>query len=130
MNPMPKPARILVVDDEKAIHAFLKVLLGRSGHKVFSAMDAMQATMMARQVDPQAIVLDINMPGGGGYAVFERLRMMSGTMQVPILIYSVTPRVEILKRVPEAPDVAVLTKPAPPEQILEAIERLLGSGPA
>lgn len=127
---MPKPARILVIDDEKVIHAFLRALLERGGHKVFSAMDAMQATMMARQVNPQVIVLDINMPGGGGYAVFERLRMMSGTMQVPILIYSATSREEIQKRIPEATDVAVLAKPALPEQIVEAIERLLGPAPA
>jgi CheY-like chemotaxis protein len=123
---MAKPGRILVIDDEKLIHTFLKTVLERGGHRVFPALDAMQATMMARQVKPNLIVLDINMPAGGGYAVFERLRSMSGTMQIPILIYSAAARDEVTKRIPETPDVVFIGKPAPPEQIVEAVERLLG----
>jgi CheY-like chemotaxis protein len=127
---MAKPGRILVIDDEKLIQAFLRTVLERGAHRVFSALDAMQATMMARQVKPHLVVLDINMPGGGGYAVFERLRMMSSTMQIPVLIYSAATRDEVAKRIPETPDVVFIGKPAAPELIAEAVERLLGLSPA
>src|SRR5437867_2806143 len=43
---------------------------------------------VARQLKPALIVLDITMPGGGGFEAFRRLQMMSTTSQIPILVYT------------------------------------------
>ena len=83
--------RILVIDDDKMIHTVMKAAMAKLGHQVFSAFDSVQAPMMARQVKPDLIVLDVKMPGGGGYEAFRRLQMMSGTATIPILVYSSMP---------------------------------------
>jgi CheY-like chemotaxis protein len=117
---------ILVVDDEKMVHTVLKTNLGKHGFRVHSAFDSVQAPMLARQVKPDLIVLDIKMPGGGGYEAFKRLQMMTPTATIPILVFTSAPAAEVTARIPESPSVAHLAKPAEPEAVLAAIRRLLG----
>jgi CheY-like chemotaxis protein len=116
---------ILIIDDERDIQRALKVMLSGAGYSVHSALDAMQGPMMARQVKPDLIVLDINMPGGGGSRVYDVLRMNSNFLGTPILIYTVVPLAEVRKRIPEHSNTAFLAKPAQPEEILGAVQKLL-----
>lgn len=117
--------KILVIDDDKNIHAALRAILMAAGHQVISALDAMQGVMMARQMRPDLIVLDINMPAGGGLSVYERLHALSGTFQIPILIYTAVPLEEIRTKIPESPDVFLLAKPASLDELKAAIARFL-----
>ena len=55
---------------------------------MFTALDALQGPMVARQAQPDLVVLDLAMPGGGGPAVLERLGLMQGMMQIPVVVYS------------------------------------------
>lgn len=118
--------RILVIDDEKMVHTVAKAALEKHGYRVHSAFDSVQAPMMARQLKPDLIILDITMPGGGGYEAFKRLQMMSTTATIPILIYTSKPAAEVAQNIPPSPGVAHLTKPAAPEAMLEAVRGLLG----
>lgn len=117
--------KILLIDDDKSIHSAVRALTSAAGHQLISALDAMQGVMMARQNRPDLIVLDINMPAGGGVAVYERLRALSGTLQIPILIYTAVPLDEIRAKVPESADTVMLAKPASLEALQAAIARLL-----
>lgn len=119
--------RVLVIDDERLIHTFMKAVFEKVGFRVTGSVDALQGPMMARQLTPDLIVLDIALPGGGGYKVFERLRMMKETTAIPILIYSALPREQVLAQIPEGEDVVFLSKPALPEEILAAANKLLGA---
>lgn len=116
---------ILVIDDDKNIHAALRALLTGAGHQVVSALDAMQGVMMARQNRPDLIVLDINMPAGGGVSVYERLRGLSGTFQIPIVIYTAVPLDAVRAKIPEAPDTFLLAKPASLAELKAAVARFL-----
>lgn len=117
--------KVLIIDDDRLIHIFLKAVLEKNGYKVSSALDSMQGVMLARQAAPDVIVLDMAMPGGGGAKVFERLRAMSSTTSIPILIYTTAAKDEVVKQVPEGPDVAFLAKPASHEEIVAAVAKLL-----
>lgn len=117
--------KILVIEDDKTVHILLKMVFEKAGYQVFAALDAMQGLMMARQVKPDLIVLDIMMPAGGGVSVYENLQRMSGSFQVPFLIYSSMDRSDILKKIKEGPSVLILSKSAKIEQLLEAAARLL-----
>jgi len=116
--------KILVVDDDKDIHAVLRALLERE-YKVSSAFDAVQAGIMARQVQPALIILDINLPGGGGEKVYQRLRKMTGLVSVPILVYTALKREEMEPPIPESEHTVILFKPAAPEALAEAVHKLL-----
>lgn len=117
--------RILVVDDDKMIHTVVRAAIEKHGYKVFSAFDTMQVPMMARQLKPDLIVLDINMPGGGGFEAFRRLQMMSWTAQIPVLVHSTLSHADVSQHIPPSPSVAYLAKPALPEDILAAVRKLL-----
>ena len=119
--------QILLIDDDKAVHAMVRAVLERAGHRVFSAMDALQGPMFARQVKPVLIILDINLPGGGGEKVYERLRAMPGTAVLPILSYTGVSRSDMSPPIDESRDTVILPKPATPEAIAAAVEKMLAS---
>ncbi len=81
-------AKILVADDSKFQVQLLSSYLMEGGHRVITVLDALQASMTAFREVPDAIVLDINMPGGSGFEVLKRLKNSSKTSQIPIVIVS------------------------------------------
>ncbi len=81
-------AKILVADDSRFQVHVLSSYLTADGHKVSTAMDALQASMSAMRELPDAIVLDINMPGGTGFEVLKRLRNSTKTCHIPVIIVS------------------------------------------
>jgi CheY-like chemotaxis protein len=119
--------RILVIDDDRTVLTYLKAVLGREGYRVYTALDALQGPMVARQARPDLVVLDLAMPGGGGTAVLDRLRRLQGTMQVPVVVYSGLPRERAEQLVPTGPDVLFVQKPGTPDDVLAAVRSLLGS---
>ena len=69
-----RPSRILVVDDNVDAAESLAALLERNGHEVHMAHDGMSALDVAEIRQPDAVLLDIGLPGLNGYQVAERLR--------------------------------------------------------
>lgn len=122
---MPSGESILVIDDDRTVLTYLKGVLGREGFRVFTALDALQGPMVARQAKPDLVILDLSMPGGGGTAVLERLRRMQGTMQTPVLVYSGLARERVAELVNEAQDVMVVPKSGSPEDLLSAVHQLI-----
>lgn len=117
---MPK---ILIADDSRFQVQVLSNDLAKQGHQVIIAMDAMQAFMMAMRNLPDAIILDINMPGGSGLQVLKRLKASSKTSQTPVLIVSSTEMTaESIVRLGAAD---FLHKPVDPDKMSAALNRVL-----
>lgn len=72
--PPAKPLRILVVDDSVDTAASLKLLLESSGHTVRTEGDGAAAVPAALEFQPDAVLLDIGLPGLDGYEVARQLR--------------------------------------------------------
>src|ERR1700689_4834995 len=70
----PKPVKVLVVDDEFAMRRALSASLTASGYLVEDAQDGEEAIDKARQQLFDLVLLDINMPGGGGIEACRRMR--------------------------------------------------------
>jgi two-component system response regulator MprA len=87
--------RVLVVDDDRAVRDALRRVLALDGYEVQSAEGGAEAIEAVAQAVPDAVVLDIGMPGIDGLEVCERLRLLGN--RVPILM--LTARVEISDRV-------------------------------
>jgi CheY-like chemotaxis protein len=66
--------RLLVVDDNKDAAESMSMLLEMWGHEVAFAYDGPSALETAEQWQPEAVFLDIGLPGMDGYEVAERLR--------------------------------------------------------
>src|ERR1700720_4910844 len=67
-------ARVLVVDDEDNIVELLSVSLKFQGFEVHTASNGPAALDLAREVKPDAVILDVMMPGMDGFGVLRRLR--------------------------------------------------------
>ncbi|ANW67419.1 DNA-binding response regulator [Mycobacterium sp. djl-10] len=67
-------ARVLVVDDETNIVELLSVSLKFQGFEVYTAVSGPAALDRAREVKPDAVILDVMMPGMDGFGVLRRLR--------------------------------------------------------
>jgi two-component system response regulator MprA len=76
--------RILVVDDDRAVREALRRALALAGYEVQLAEDGVQAIELVAQALPDAVVLDIGLPGIDGLEVCRRLRRLGN--RVPILI--------------------------------------------
>ena len=119
-------ASILVVDDDRALSHLVASLLREKKHKVQTAFDAVQGMMIAmRSPLPDAIVLDINMPGGSGEETLRKLKMSTKTGQIPVIVLSGSIDDDGRKRVRELGAAAALTKPLVPEELLSALNGVL-----
>jgi DNA-binding response OmpR family regulator len=84
-SPDPPPPTILVVDDEPSLRDALSYTLRKEGYQVELAANGVEAIQAARRQPPQAIVLDVMLPGIDGLQVCRTLRAES---TVPILLLS------------------------------------------
>ena len=80
--------KILVADDDRVQTLMLSSRLKEKGFKVTVAYDAIQAWMAAIKTQPDAIILDIQMPGGTGVAVLKQLKASTKTSQIPVVVLS------------------------------------------
>ena len=87
-------ARILVVDDEQAVLNLLVYNLSRAHYEVLTANNGRQALELARQAEPDLILLDLMLPEIDGLDVCRQLRR---TSQVPVIV--ITARGEEVDRV-------------------------------
>ena len=115
-------ARILVVDDDPGMRTLLEAYLGDSGFTVVTAMDGAAMWQALEQGMPDAIVLDLMMPGEDGLSLARRLRSQSN---VPILMLSA--RGEEIDRVVglEMGADDYLAKPFSPRELLARLRALL-----
>jgi len=88
------PARILVVDDETAVTDLLAYNLRKAGYETLLAADGREALRLARQSNPDLILLDLMLPEVDGLDVCRELRK---TSEVPVIM--LTARGEEIDRV-------------------------------
>jgi CheY-like chemotaxis protein len=122
-------SKILIADDSRFQVALLSNSVEERGFEVVSALDALQAWMTAIRSFPDAIVLDINMPGGSGIEVLKRLRISTKTRHIPVVVVSANtePEVEQLAKNLGAAD--FFHKPVDPTRLCETLSRLLSRAP-
>lgn len=80
--------KLLIADDDRVLSVLLSARLRAKGWKVDIAHDAMQALMFAMRTPPDAMLLDIAMPGGTGIQALRKLKMSAKTSQIPVVVLS------------------------------------------
>jgi two-component system cell cycle response regulator DivK len=116
---------ILLVDDRDETCEAYAELLRYSGHNVACAQDGLEACVLARDLHPDLIVMDLRMPVLNGWEAARRLRADSRTADIPIVALSAYAHPEELDpRHAECGFAAVWLKPLSPLVLLEQVERL------
>jgi two-component system response regulator MprA len=115
--------RILVVDDERAVRDSLRRALALEGYEVELAADGEEALESVRRAEPDAVILDVLMPGVDGLEVSRRLRR--GGSRVPILMLTARDAVENRVEGLDAGADDYVTKPFALEELLARVRALL-----
>jgi len=130
---LPAPGEtlsVLVVEDDPVLAGFLESYLKLSGMRVRVAGDrAGIAAALAVQPLPHLVLLDVVLPDADGFDVLLRLRQhpVHKSMAVVMLTGKAT-RQAVIKGLVAGAD-GYLTKPFEPEQVMRAVQTVLGRGP-
>lgn len=121
------PRTVLLADDDRVVTLALSAALKAHGYRVVVAHDVVQATMMVRREKPDAVVMDIQMPGGTGLVAIERIRASSLASQLPVVAISSLPAETTADKAQAAGADAFLPKPVDPAQLLAVLQQHLGA---
>jgi two-component system alkaline phosphatase synthesis response regulator PhoP len=83
---MADAKKVLVVDDEQDMVNMLKAALEGGGYRVITGSDGQEAVDQARKEKPDAVVLDLMMPGKDGFQACKKLKDDGDTAGIPVLV--------------------------------------------
>ena len=122
--------RVLIVDDEESMRLFLaRILVTGLQAEVTLAGTCEQALHLAGNYAYDAILLDLLMPGIGGYEVLKRLRRASPNVATPVVIVSVLADAATKSRCMKTGATGYLVKPVERNTLVSTIKaQLAGRG--
>ena len=116
------PYKILIIEDDPTIRAQLQILLSGAGYEAEAVTDFERAAEQFRAYGPHLVLLDIKLPGAGGFALCSQIRAVS---EVPIVfVTSSNSDMDELNSIMLGGD-AFITKPYNPAILLAKIAALL-----
>jgi CheY-like chemotaxis protein len=116
---------VLLVEDEESLRLVLRDLLEREGYTIVEAADGVQALEAIDRHDPDAIVLDLNLPRLDGYGVLTHLRARPATAALPVLVLTAKGDEDNEVRVFESGANDFITKPFRPRALSARLRALL-----
>jgi DNA-binding NtrC family response regulator len=123
----PRPARILLVDDDRAFRISTAELLRQDGHEVATAAGAAEAGERLSEGPVDLVLLDVRMPRIGGLGVLEALRLRGE--RVPVLMISGYGTIRTAVDALQLGADDFLTKPVDPELLSRKVAELLDQRP-
>jgi len=119
-------AKILTVDDSKAIRDLMVHILETEGHEVTTATDGVDAMAIARENTYDLMLIDVNMPNMGGLSLVSKLRRLDAYQYIPMIM--VTTETSDYKKTKAKTMGATgwLTKPFTAERLIAAVNKVSG----
>ncbi|MDR3369926.1 ATP-binding protein [Rhodoferax sp.] len=115
---------LLYVEDNRANMALVEQLVARRPDmRLFGAEDAMRGIALAREHQPDVILLDINLPGINGLQALKILQEDEGTRHIPVLALSANAMPRDIERGLAAGFFCYLTKPIRVPEFMDALDR-------
>lgn len=119
--------KILVIDDDTDITKILKKQLTDAGFKVSVAYDALQGVGLLHKEMPDLIIVDLEMPAGGGLKIIRTLKTSFKTESIPVIVLSGTQDESLVRPVADEDVVDFLLKPYDLQILMGAIRKALPS---
>lgn len=119
--------RVLVVDDDDAIREVAEVALGIvGGWDVVAASSGVECVRRAGELAPEAILLDVMMPGMDGPTTVEHLRADPTTRHIPVILLTAKVQPSELRAWERLDLAGVIAKPFDPMTLAAKVAALLG----
>ncbi len=122
---MNKKNRILLIDDNRTVFRLLEAIVRIKGYQLFFAENGQQGIVMARQEQPDLILLDVMMPDIDGFKVCQYLKDNADTKDIPVLFLTARGAEGDLEAGRRAGADGFMTKPFQTIEVLNQIKRML-----
>lgn len=117
---MMKRLKILLADDEAILRLDLREMLTDAGHEIVGeAANGEEAVRLARELQPEFIIMDVKMPVMDGLTA---AKIISNEGVAPVLLLTAYSQQDIVEKASEAGVIAYLVKPVREEQLFPAME--------
>ena len=117
-------AKILVVDDNPSILDMLRILLPMEGHEVSTAADGSAGLRLAESTRFDLALIDVDLPGLDGISLCKSLKNNPAIRNMPVLLMTGRPGLDVDVRSGRAGALMVLAKPFSGRILIEEIARL------
>jgi DNA-binding response OmpR family regulator len=122
--------KAIVVDDNDLIRSLISGILEQEGFEITQAQSGLILfELLEQKIDPKTIdliCLDVIMPGMNGFDVLTRLKLHSNTSNIPVIMLTAEDTAEDIMTGYNVGADYYVTKPFTPDQLLEALEIVLG----
>ncbi|WP_020682148.1 response regulator [Marinobacterium rhizophilum] len=121
------PVRVLVIDDEKVLLRLYELTLKswQLPLELHLSDNGYTGLLSVGQVEPQLLVLDLNLPNIDGFSIIAALKHSGLLERMELLVISALEPIEVLSRMPVGVECQVLPKPIPFDEIKLRIEQIL-----
>jgi DNA-binding response OmpR family regulator len=117
--------KVLIIEDEKDYVAIVKTFLNKHGYDVVHAYDAVMGINAVIKENPDIILLDLGLPGGGGFSVLENIRNNDNTKQIPVVVITANEDEETEERIKKYKVEEYLMKPFCLPVLVAAVEGII-----
>jgi len=125
---MDKPrVLILVTDDDADWRGLLRDVLSMEGFEIEEAPDGVQGVEKAKQIRPNVILLDIDMPNMNGWDACKHIKADPATKDIPVIFVSTHAQREDKEKGLAVGATDYLPKPVDIEQLVPVLKKLTGS---
>jgi chemosensory pili system protein ChpA (sensor histidine kinase/response regulator) len=117
---------IVVADDSISVRKFVGRMLEKNGYVVKLAADGLEAAELVTQFGCHLVITDLEMPRMTGYELMVQLRQNSATRRIPVMVVTSRAGAKHRDRAMKEGASAFLTKPVQEDQLIAAVEQLMG----
>ena len=125
---MENSQSILLVDDDPDIRHILTLLLEHGGFTVMQATDGVDALAQAKELRPDGVISDVQMPNMDGLELAFELRALSGGADIPIVLFTGQPPHPEKHRVLDLEHLHYMSK-GDPREVIKALHTLRDRNP-
>jgi chemosensory pili system protein ChpA (sensor histidine kinase/response regulator) len=118
---------IVVADDSISVRKFVGRMLEKNGYRARLAADGLEAAEIISQTGCHLVITDLEMPRMTGYELMAQLRQSPTTKRIPVMVVTSRAGAKHRDRALKEGASAFLTKPVQEDQLLAAIEQLMGT---
>ena len=115
--------KILIIEDEADLVSMIQFQLEASGYSVISASNGIEGLLKLNQVEPDLILLDLNMPRVGGIEFCHRISLPGGELKYPVLV--MTARAHTEEIVSEFKIAGFVAKPFKIDHLLLQVDEII-----
>ncbi len=117
---------IVIADDSISVRKFVGRMLEKNGYRVKLAADGLEAAELVSQHGCHLVITDLEMPRMTGYELMTQLRQSPATRRIPVMVVTSRAGAKHRDRALKEGASAFLTKPVQEDQLLAAVEQLMG----